>query len=157
MTRRILYICTHNRCRSILAEAITRHLSSGRLEAASAGSEPANEVHPLSIKYLKERGISTDGLANQSWHEFEDFKPDVILTMCDQAAEEECPVWFNSSLCEHWGLADPSKVIGDEYTIRQAFNQTIDEIEKRVSALLQQNLNAMGDEELRKQLRKLAA
>jgi len=90
---KILYICTHNRCRSILCEAIT-NASNGNVEARSAGSQPVGEVHPLSLKYLAERGFSTDGLQSQSWDEFEDYDADLVVTVCDSATGESCPVYF---------------------------------------------------------------
>ena len=95
---KVLYICTHNRCRSILSEAITNHFSEGKIMAKSAGSQPVGEVHPLSIKYLQEAGIATDGLRSQSWDEFEAFAPDLVVTVCDSAAGEACPLWFGKSL-----------------------------------------------------------
>lgn len=141
---RILYICTHNRCRSILSEAITNHLGSGKLEAFSAGSSPSGEVHPLSIKYLKEHGYSTQGLKSQSWDDFEpgsdtDKAIDVVVTVCDSAAQEACPVWFGQQLKLHWALADPSKVEGSQDDKRQAFEACIREIEDRVRTLLSMN------------------
>lgn len=132
---KILYICTHNRCRSILSEAITNHYSEGLIEARSAGSQPSGEVHPLSIKYLKEAGISTSGLQSQSWDEFESFEPDVVVTVCDSAAGEACPVWFGQSLKVHWGLEDPSKLTGSDDAIADAFRDTIRIITERVEAL----------------------
>ncbi|AJQ95651.1 arsenate reductase ArsC [Gynuella sunshinyii] len=133
---KILYICTHNRCRSILSEAITNHKAGGRIEARSAGSQPAGEVHPLSLKYLAEAGIPTTDLRSQSWDEFEDFAPDVVVTVCDSAAGEACPVWFGKTLKVHWGLEDPSKLSGSEEDIADAFRHTIQLISDRVDALL---------------------
>tara|TARA_B110000908_G_C10045690_1_gene353906 strand:+ start:74 stop:544 length:471 start_codon:yes stop_codon:yes gene_type:complete len=133
---KILYICTHNRCRSILSEAITNEFAAGQLIAKSAGSQPAGEVHPLSIKYLQEEGISTDELCSQSWDEFEAFAPDLVVTVCDSAAGETCPVWFGKSLKVHWGLADPSKLQGSEAQIAEAFRVTIVQIKQRVEQLL---------------------
>ncbi len=132
---KILYICTHNRCRSILSEAITNHFASDHIQAKSAGSQPAGEVHPLSLRYLNEAGISTEGLQSQSWDEFEDFKPDVVITVCDSAAGEACPVWFGQSIKMHWGLADPSKLEGSEEEIAAAFRDCIEEIKHRVNQL----------------------
>jgi arsenate reductase len=132
---KILYICTHNRCRSILSEAITNHIAAGKIVAKSAGSQPAGEVHPLSIKYLQEAGISTDGLRSQSWDEFEEFSPDLVVTVCDSAAGETCPLWFGKSLKVHWGLADPSKLQGSEAEIAEAFRATIEQIKQRVKQL----------------------
>ena len=132
---KILYICTHNRCRSILSEAISNHFADDVISARSAGSQPAGEVHPLSLKYLAEAGISNEGLASQSWDEFEDFAPDLVITVCDSAAGESCPVWFGNSLKVHWGLADPSSLEGSEEDIAAAFRETIIEISGRVQAL----------------------
>ena len=120
---KILYICTHNRCRSILSEAITNHRAAGALIARSAGSQPAGEVHPLSLKYLAEAGIPTRGLKSQSWDEFEDFAPDVVITLCDSAAGESCPLWFGKAIKLHWGLEDPSKLSGDESAIAAEFGR----------------------------------
>jgi arsenate reductase len=137
---KVLYICTHNRCRSILSEAITNQFSdgkaAGKIVAKSAGSQPVGEVHPLSIKYLQEAGVSTDGLCSQSWDEFEAFAPDLVVTVCDSAAGESCPVWFGKSLKVHWGLADPSKLQGSEELIADAFRETIEQIKQRVKQLV---------------------
>jgi arsenate reductase len=133
---KILYICTHNRCRSILSEAITNHKSNGAIDAKSAGSQPVGEVHPLSVKYLQEAGITTEGLISQSWDEFEAFAPDVVVTVCDSAAGESCPVWFGNTLKVHWGLEDPSKLQGTEEELAQAFRKTIALIGERVDGLM---------------------
>lgn len=131
---KILYICTHNRCRSILCEAMTNSFDSN-IEARSAGSQPVGEVHPLSLKYLAARGVDTQGLKSQSWDEFEDYNADLVVTVCDSAAGETCPVFFGRSLKVHWGLEDPSKHEGTDQEKADAFNRTIDIIEKRVAAL----------------------
>ncbi|MDA7793044.1 arsenate reductase ArsC [Glaciecola sp.] len=132
---KILYICTHNRCRSILSEAITNHASQGVIEAKSAGSQPVGEVHPLSIKYLAQSGIATSGLTSQSWDEFEAFAPDVVVTVCDSAAAETCPVWFGDAITVHWGLSDPSKIEGSDAEIETAFLACIELITRRVEQL----------------------
>lgn len=154
---KILYICTHNRCRSILSEAITNHLSKGKIVAKSAGSQPSGEVHPLSIKYLLQAGISTDGLSSQSWDEFEDFAPDIVVTVCDAAAGESCPLWFGSSVKVHWGLADPSKLVGTDSAIAQAFNASIKEITLRVEQLSSLHVELHDKQALRTALAKLGA
>ena len=99
---KVLYICTHNRCRSILSEAMTEHYGQGLLEARSAGSQPVGAVHPLSLVYLAEAGIATSHLQSQSWDEFADFAPDVVITVCDSAAAESCPLWFDNTLVLHF-------------------------------------------------------
>ncbi len=140
---KVLYICTHNRCRSILSEALTNALNSPHLSAQSAGSQPAGEVHPLTLTYLKEANIPVAGLKSQSWDDFESFQPDVVITVCDSAAGETCPVYFGRALKLHWGLADPSKIQGSEENKARAFRKTISIIQARVNALeeiAQQNL-----------------
>jgi arsenate reductase len=154
---KILYICTHNRCRSILSEAITNQLGQGTLVAKSAGSQPAGKVHPLSLKYLAESGINTDGLQSQSWDEFEDFSPDIVITVCDSAAGESCPIWFGASIKVHWGLSDPSKLEGSEAEIADAFKQTISEISERVEKLLALDININDKPALIEALAKLGA
>lgn len=154
---KILYICTHNRCRSILSEAITNHVSQGRIIARSAGSQPAGQVHPLSIKYLDEAGISTDGLCSQSWDEFEAFAPDIVVTVCDSAAGEACPLWFDSTVKVHWGLSDPSKLEGTEDQLAEAFRACIEEITVRVEQLLLLDSVDSDKGQLKAQLLKLGA
>lgn len=146
---KLLFICTHNRCRSIIAEAITNHVSGSRLLAASAGSAPVGEVHPLSLKYLADAGIATDGLRSQSWHELERFEPDVVITVCDSAAAESCPVWFGNALKVHWGLADPSKAEGSEETVKAAFIELMHRLLNRIERLLEQPFETMNEAELR--------
>ena len=133
---KIFYICTHNRCRSILSEAISNQLGNGIIQAFSAGSQPAGEVHPLSIKYLAVKGYSVKGLRSQSWDEFESEQPDIVITVCDSAAEETCPTRFGNTIKVHWPLADPSKLKGSEQDIENAFFDAINTIEQRVQKLL---------------------
>lgn len=152
---KILYICTHNRCRSILSEAITNHLSKGKLQAFSAGSQPAGQVHPLSLKYLEEKGVSIDGLKSQSWDEYEAEQPDIVVTVCDSAANEACPVWFGDTAKIHWGLPDPSKLEGSEAEIREAFYAVMDTIDQRVKQLLALDLEGLSKQDLKTVLAKL--
>lgn len=154
---KILYICTHNRCRSILSEAITNSVAAGLIEARSAGSQPAGEVHPLTLKYLNQAGYATEGLTSQSWHDFTDFKPDIVITVCDSAAGESCPLYFGSSLKVHWGLNDPSKIQADEDQIEQAFLACINEISQRVEKLKLLAKQALPPAELKLALEKIAA
>ena len=154
---KILNICTHNRCRSILSEAITNHVAGDRIIAKSAGSQPSGVVHPLSIHYLKEANISVDGLQSQSWDEFEDFKPDVVVTVCDSAAGEACPVWFGNSVKVHWGLADPSKIEGSEEEKAEGFRACIAEITERVNKLIPIAEKNLTPAELKSELAKLGA
>ncbi|TPV60798.1 arsenate reductase ArsC [Aestuariibacter sp. GS-14] len=154
---KVLYICTHNRCRSILSEAITNHFANSVITAKSAGSQPVGEVHPLSLKYLTEACISTQGLQSQSWDEFEAFEPDLVVTVCDSAAGETCPVWFGKSVKVHWGLSDPSKLTGSEDVIADAFRATIAQIAARVKDLASIAEKPFTPESLRASLAKLGA
>ena len=154
--KKFLFICTHNRCRSILSEAITNHLANGKIIAYSAGSQPVGQVHPLSLKYLEERGVPTNGLKSESWNEFESSEPDVVITVCDSAANEQCPVWFGDCVKVHWGLPDPSKLEGSEEEIKNAFFKVMDTIESRIRKVLALNLKDMSDNELQAQLNTLA-
>ena len=138
---KLLYICTHNRCRSILSEAITNQFGENRLEARSAGSQPSGVVHPLSLKYLDAQGITTEGLHSKSWDDLDGWVPDVVITVCDSAAGEACPIWLGDTVKVHWGLADPSKLEGSDEEKAAAFNQTIETIKQRVLAMLNAQLD----------------
>jgi len=129
---KLLFICTHNRCRSILCEAIVSQCGPGSLEAASAGSAPVDAVHPLTLRYLEERGYRTAGLQSKSWEDLAAFNPDRVVTVCDSAAGEACPLWMGGVDKHHWGLPDPSSTEGDEAAIRSAFMGVIDRIENKV-------------------------
>ena len=135
---KLLFICTHNRCRSILCEAIASQRGAGSLEAASAGSAPVEAVHSLTLRYLEERGYQTAGLQSQSWEGLADFNPDRVITVCDSAAGEVCPLWMGEVEKIHWGLPDPSRVEGDEEAVRSAFLAVIDRIENKVDEWLRE-------------------
>lgn len=132
---KILYVCTHNRCRSILSEALTNHYGKGFIQAFSAGSQPSGEVHPLTLKHLKACGIPTQNLKSQSWDDFENQEFDAIITVCDQAAQESCPLVLHNGLKIHWGLPDPSRIQGSQKEIDQAFEKVMATIQKRVNRL----------------------
>ena len=127
---KILFICTHNRCRSILAEAIFNHYGKN-ITASSAGSSPVDNVHPLTLQHLQNKEISTEGLQSQSWDDLASFTPDIVITVCDKAAGEQCPLWFGDAEKIHWGLADPSAIEGNADDINKAFNKTIKKLKKR--------------------------
>ncbi|MEM1111936.1 MAG: arsenate reductase ArsC [Pseudomonadota bacterium] len=153
----LLYVCTHNRCRSIICEAVSNHRGAGRLAAYSAGSSPAGEVHPLSLRYLAQAGYPTEGLQSQSWHDFQGQDLDLVLTVCDSAAGESCPLWLGRSVKLHWGLADPSKLEGSEAEIEAAFMTTITEVEQRVDDLLELPLEELRASDLHDALVNLGA
>ena len=129
---KLVFICTHNRCRSILCEAIANQRGKGVLQAASAGSTPVESVHPLTLSYLRARGYDNRGLFSKSWSELEAFNPDRVITVCDNALGEECPLWKGDVERMHWGLPDPSIIEGNEAAIRSAFMLVIDRIEAKI-------------------------
>ena len=153
---KILYICTHNRCRSILAEAITNQLAQGRIIAMSAGSHPAQQVHPLTLKSLQEKGFNIQYLISKSLDDFKKERPDIVITVCDRAVNEPCPVWLGDSLKLHWGLPDPSCINGSEEEIRDAFYSVIETIKYRVKKMLVLDLEQLSVTELQTALEPLA-
>jgi protein-tyrosine-phosphatase len=133
----VLFLCTHNSARSILAEAMLNHLGQGRFKAFSAGSSPREnqKPNPLALETLEKAGISTEGLYSKSWDEFgkaEAPHMDLVITVCDNAAGEVCPYWPGQPATAHWGYADPSEVQGGEDKQREAFMQTLHLIRKRL-------------------------
>jgi arsenate reductase len=115
---------------------MTNHQAGGKLRAFSAGSQPAQQVHPLTLKFLAERGLPTEGLSSQSWLDPDLVTPDLVITVCDRAADESCPIWLQDTTRAHWGLPDPSKLTGSEAELRNAFYEVMNTIERRVQAVL---------------------
>jgi len=131
---RVLFMCTANSCRSILSEALFNHLAPAGFEAISSGSFPKGQVLPRSLSTLEQAGISTAGLSSKGNDAFEGNPPDIVITVCDRAAGEACPVYFGPALKSHWGLEDPSDVVGDEARVDAAFQATLAHIESRCRA-----------------------
>ena len=132
---KILFVCTHNRCRSVLGEVIANTKHSDIFEAYSAGSAPAGEVHPLTLRYLKARDLPVEGLKSQSWDDFEDEGLDLVITVCDSAASETCPLWMGETPRLHWGMPDPSRVEGSEQEVERAFYNVMDALDAKLSEL----------------------
>ena len=133
---KLLFVCTHNACRSILGEVIASQLGGSRIEAASAGSNPAGRVHPLTLQYLNERGYRIDGLSSKGFDDVQSFNPDVVITVCDRAANESCPLWLGTAVKGHWGLPDPSHCEGTEQERTAAFDAVATKLNSRIEALL---------------------
>ncbi|UTV80897.1 arsenate reductase ArsC [Acidithiobacillus sp. YTS05] len=132
----ILFLCTGNSCRSILAEATLNGLAQGRLHASSAGSHPVGSVHPRSIALLEREGFSTAGLTSKSWDDLTT-TPDIVITVCASAAGETCPAYLGPALRAHWGVDDPAKATGSEAEIETAFTKAYRILRHRIEALLQ--------------------
>jgi arsenate reductase len=153
---KLLFVCTHNACRSILGEVIARKLGAGLLQTASAGSSPSGRVHPLTLQYLNDHGYATDELCSESLDDMQDFEPDVVITVCDRAAKEPCPVWLGSAVQAHWGLPDPSHLEGSDAERFAAFDAVAAIIEARISALLQSPFEVLQGEQLAVLLQSIA-
>ena len=155
----VLFLCTGNSARSILAEATLAHLGKGRFVAYSAGSHPAGWVQPQALRQLQAEGIPTAGLRSKSWDEFAAPgapRIDLVVTVCDSAARESCPVFFGDFILAHWGLPDPSFVTGATDKVESAFAEAHGVLTHRIAQLielpfremdraaLQTRLNAIG-------------
>lgn len=161
MTTNVLILCTHNSARSILAEAMLNHHAARlgvEVRAYSAGSSPSGRVNPLALAALEASGVSTAGLRSKSWDEFA--RPDapvmrIVITVCDSAAGETCPIWPGRPVRVHWGYADPSAATGDEAARLDAFERTRRAIGARMSRLLELPIAGLDDESLGRALRAL--
>ena len=135
----ILFLCTANSARSILAEALANHVGHGRLQAFSAGSQPSGQVQPMALEVLQRVGIPTDGLRSKSWDEFGVAgapQMDIVITVCGNAAGETCPVWPGHPVTAHWGVDDPAAVAGSEEQRRDAFVDALKLLRHRLDLLL---------------------
>ncbi len=137
----VLFLCTHNSARSILAEAILNHMGRGRFKAYSAGSSPREnqKPNPLGLQVLQQAGISIEGLHSKSWDEFgtpEAPHMDLVITVCDNAAGEVCPYWPGQPATAHWGYPDPSAGDGTEAEKLEAFRQTLHALKRRMDLLV---------------------
>lgn len=131
----VLFLCTGNSCRSILAEATFNHLKPVGWHAQSAGSQPAGYVHPRSLALLAREGIATDGMHSKSWDALP-HTPDIVITVCASAAGETCPAYLGPALRSHWGVDDPAKATGTDAEIDAAFERAYRTLRARIEALL---------------------
>jgi arsenate reductase len=139
MTLNVLFLCTGNSARSILAEAYLNSQGRGRFRAFSAGSRPNGKVNPFALELLGKRGLGTDGLRSKSWDEFaapDAPKLDYVITVCDNAAGETCPLWPGQPITAHWGVADPAAAQGDDEAKREAFLKAFTELSQRIDLML---------------------
>jgi arsenate reductase len=137
----VLFLCTGNSARSIMAEGLLNNMPSarGRFRAFSAGTHPKGAVNPFALEVLREHHIATEGLRSKSWNEFEgDGAPalDFVFTVCDQAAAEPCPLWPGHPATAHWGVPDPAAVEGTDEQKRDAFREALDVLRRRIERLV---------------------
>ena len=148
----VFVICTGNSCRSVMGEALFNHLGQGRIKAFSAGSHPIGSINTGALATLKRHGLPTEGYKSQSWEEFENQAMDIVITVCDNAAGETCPVYLTKAVRAHWGVSDPGHVEGTEAEKIAAFEQTFATLELRIKKMLELPLETMPREELATEL-----
>jgi arsenate reductase len=151
----VLFLCTGNSARSIMAEALLNHLGHGRFRAFSAGSRPKGEVHPLSLETLERAHLPTVGLRSKSWNEFAGpgAPPlDFVFTVCGNAAKEECPFWPGQPLSAHWGVDDPALVEGPKEERLRAFNRAFRELDARIKLFTSLRLESLDTMTLQRKL-----
>jgi arsenate reductase len=156
--RRLLFVCTHNSARSILAEGLANHLGGSRLRGFSAGSHPSGQVNPLALDVLREQGCPIDGLHSKSWDVFavSPTEPlDAVITVCDNAAHDPCPVWPGTPARVHWGLPDPSHVEGDAAVQIDAFRNTAASLMRRLRRVLSLSLDRFDPPTLQRELQRI--
>jgi arsenate reductase len=151
----VLFLCTGNSARSILAEALINHWGRGRFVGYSAGSHPKGQVHPLALEVLRQYRMSTEGLRSKSWEEFA--RPhapslDFVFTVCDRAAQEICPIWPGQPMTAHWGIGDPAAVAGSNDQRRQAFRRAFCELDARIKIFTSLRLDLLDRLSLQKEL-----
>lgn len=152
----VLVLCTGNSCRSILAEVLFREMGQGRISAYSAGSDPTGTVNPGAIAKLAEEGLPIEGLASKSWNEFsgpEAAVIDIVITVCDSAANESCPLWPGKPITVHWGIPDPAQAADSD----AAFERTFRQLQTRIERALALPLESLSSIELLQQLQHIHA
>lgn len=154
----VLFLCTGNSARSVLAEAILNKIGAGKFKAYSAGSQPKGQVNPNTLQLLERLGYDTSGYRSKSWSEFA--RPgapdlDFVFTVCDDAAGETCPVWPGQPITAHWGIPDPAATTGTDAQIALAFSEAYRMIEKRIQAFAALPLAALDSMTLRDKLREI--
>lgn len=158
MTRRpfnVLFLCTGNSARSLIAEALVNHWGQERFRGYSGGSFPKGAVHPYAQELLKALGLPTEGLRSKSWDQFA--SPDApvmdfVFTVCDQAAGEVCPIWPGRPITAHWGMPDPAAVEGSEIARREAFRETFRGLESRIKVFVSLPIDTLDRVSLKRRL-----
>lgn len=144
----VLFLCTGNSARSILAEAILSHHGKPHFRSYSAGSHPAGKVRPEALKQIELAGLSTEGLRSKSWDEFAQAgapKMNFVFTVCDRAASEVCPLWPGQPMTAHWGVADPAAVEGTPEEVERAFRDAFTALERRINLFLSLPLATLSE------------
>jgi len=156
---KVLFLCTGNSARSIMAEALLNYYGQGRFEAFSAGSNPVGEINPFVVETLNDVRISTAGLRSKSWNEFATARAphlDVVITVCGNAAKEQCPIWYSTPVNLHWGFADPAAVKGPEIAKRYETRRVYSDIEYQIRKFVALPIENLTPQQLEAELRAIA-
>ena len=151
----VLFLCTGNSARSIMAEAILNQKGAGRFKAYSAGSHPAGKVHPAALNQLAQSKLPVDVLRSKSWNEFSEAGSpqfDFVFTVCDNAANEVCPVWPGQPITAHWGIPDPAAVKGTAGDTARAFREAFVALERRISLFVALPLGSLDSLAIKKEI-----
>lgn len=151
----VLFLCTGNSARSIMAEAILARVGAGKFNAYSAGSQPKGAVHPNAIALLRRMNHKTEGFRSKNWEEFADAKApklDFVFTVCDNAAGEVCPVWPGQPMTAHWGIPDPAAATGTDVEVAQAFADAYGRLSNRISIFVNLPFEGLDRLSLQKRL-----
>ncbi|HEY6181210.1 MAG TPA: arsenate reductase ArsC [Terriglobales bacterium] len=154
----VLFLCTGNSARSIMAEAILNSIGAGKFQAFSAGSHPTGTVNPLALELIEQNGLSTKGLRSKDWSEFAKTGAPFmhfVFTVCDQAAAEPCPVWPGQPMTAHWGVTDPAIVQGSDDAKRKAFLKAYTELHRRISLFVNLPFKKISDLALKEKLQEI--
>jgi arsenate reductase len=154
----VLFLCTGNSARSILAESLLNHWGRGKFRGFSAGSFPKGQVHPVAVELLKRMNLPAENLRSKSWDEFAapGAPPiDFIFTVCDNAAGEVCPIWPGKPMTAHWGIADPAAVEGTELQKAAAFRKAFHELETRIKLFTSLRVDSLDSMTLQSKLREI--
>ena len=149
---KVLFMCTANSCRSVLSEGLFNHLAPGGLTAVSSGSFPSGRLNPRAVSTLQALGVDTSALYSKGSESFQDNPPDIVITVCDKAGGEPCPVYFGPAIKAHWGLSDPSDVIGSDDEIQAAFDTCVSHIRTRFAAFFALEFDALDTDQLKQAL-----
>jgi len=154
-TYNVLFLCTGNSARSIFAEALMNYWGQGKFKAYSAGSHPTGQVNPMALVLLARLNIPTEGLCSKNWDEFSAPaapKMDFVFTVCDNAANETCPVWPGQPLTAHWGVEDPAAVSGNDIEKMQAFRKAFRELENRIKIFASLPISDLNELQIQKEI-----
>ena len=153
----IFVICTGNSCRSVMGEALINQLGAGRIRAFSAGSHPIGQINSGALATLERHGLPTEGYKSQSWEEFAEQPIDIVITVCDNAAGESCPLYLSKAVRAHWGVSDPGHVKGSEAKKIAAFEETFRILQLRVNKMLALPLETMPTDQMTAELNAIGA